>query len=386
MYAAVVAWLGTALTIEGSPLVSFVAAAVIAVLFQPLRGRLQRVANRMTYGSRDDPQRAVSSLASRLDDALTPGEALPALVSSVREAMRSPYASITAPDGTELAASGMPPTPAGLVVVPLTRHGEVLGALHLAPRAPGEEYDSRDRHLLGELTSLAASAVEAIRLREQTARLATDLQGSRERLVAAREEERRRLRRDLHDGLGPMLAGQVMKIESARDLVRDQPQRADMMLGDALEGMVDAVAEVRRVAHDLRPPALDELGLAGAVRRLADGLAAHRLDVQITVDDLPSLPAAVEVAAYYIVGEALTNVARHSGAGSAVVALRVLGGELKVSVRDDGCGPGTATPAGVGTESMRERARELGGDCAVTAAAERGTLVSANLPCEGLGE
>jgi signal transduction histidine kinase len=305
---------------------------------------------------------------------------------SVREAMRSPYASISAPDGAELAASGKPPTPARLVTVPLTRHGEMLGALHLAPRAPGEEYDSRDRHLLGELASLAASSVEAVRLRERTTRLATDLQASRERLVAAREEERRRLRRDLHDGLGPMLAGQAMKIESVRDLVHDQPGRADAMLGDVLEGMVDAVAEVRRVAHDLRPPALDELGLAGAVRRLADGLAGNRLDIQIAVDDLPSLPAAVEVAAYYIIGEALTNVARHSGARSAIVALRTVGSELQVSVRDDGCGPGMATHAGVGTESMRERARELGGDCAVAAAPERGTLVSANLPCAGLGE
>ena len=385
-YAAVVTWLGSALTIEGGPVVSFVAAVTIAVLFQPLRERLQRLANRLTYGSRDDPQRAVSALARRLDDALTPGEILPAVVGSVRDALRSPYASISMPDGAELAASGTPPAVTGLVAVPLTRHGVPLGLLRVAPRAAGEEYDNRDRDLLDQLASQAANAVEAVRLHAQAARLAADLQASRERLVSAREEERRRLRRDLHDGLGPMLAGHAMKIETARDLVADRPRQAEALLGDVLTGAVEAVAEVRRVAGGLRPPALDELGLAGAVRRIADGLDTRRLNVRVTADDLPPLPAAVEVAAYHIVGEALTNVVRHSGAGHADVVLRLVGDELHISIRDDGSGPDRAAPAGTGTVSMRERAQELGGDSITTTAAEGGTLVSATLPCERLGQ
>jgi signal transduction histidine kinase len=205
-------------------------------------------------------------------------------------------------------------------------------------------------------------------------------------LVTAREEERRRLRGDLHDGLGPQLAALTLTLDAARNLLRRDPEAAEQLLAAAKGDVVTAVEDVRRVVHDLRPPALDELGLLGAVgqqvqrfRRIEPG--AQGLDVQLDVPpELPVLPAAVEVAAYRIVSEALTNVARHAGARTACVRIRCCGAALELEVADDGRGIEDGAPRGVGTASMRERAGELGGSVTVTRPPGGGTVVRAVLP------
>jgi signal transduction histidine kinase len=377
VYALVVTVVGRRLQVGDAPWVSFLAAAVVAVLFAPLRARLQRRANRLTYGDRDDPQHAVTTLARRLDDTLAPEEMLPAVVGSVRSALRAPYAAVIAPDGTVLAASGVePPRTTSL---PLTSHGQQLGSLHVAARGPGERYDRRDERLLDELTRQTSAAVEAVVLHERTARLAAELQASRERIVTGREEERRRLRRELHDSLGPALATQAMLVETARNLVATQPDRAEELLDRVLASTTDAVAHVRHVASGLRPPALDDVGLLAALQRLADPLGAGGLVVTVTAEDVPPLPAAVEVAVYQIAAEALTNTLRHANASRAEVTL-VVGPDVVLTVRDDGVGLPQSRAAGVGTASMRERAAELGGECAIGPAADGGTLVRARLP------
>jgi signal transduction histidine kinase len=219
------------------------------------------------------------------------------------------------------------------------------------------------------------------RLREAFVPEAVELQQARERLVAAREEERRRLRRDLHDGLGPALAGAALKVEAAENLLASDPRGAAGLLEDARAEIQDAVADVRRLVYALRPPALDELGLVGAIREQAErlGVGEH---IRVEVDgpeQLDGLPAAVEVAAYRIALEAMTNVARHADAHRCVVRISV-DGNLELEVFDDGHGLPSDFRAGVGIGSMRERAEELGGACEVEPVDGRGTRVRARLP------
>jgi signal transduction histidine kinase len=213
-------------------------------------------------------------------------------------------------------------------------------------------------------------------------RLNGELQRSRERLVTAREEERRRIRRDLHDGLGPTLAALGLKLETARNRLADDP-RADVLLAELAERTQAAVGDIRRLVYALRPPALDELGLVGTLRQLGDGLAGQHLgglSVSIEASELPALPAAVEVAVYRIVQEALTNVTRHARATTARVHLVATDGLLSISVEDDGAGLPPAFTAGMGLASMRERAEELGGACLIARGAEQGTSVVATVP------
>ena len=214
--------------------------------------------------------------------------------------------------------------------------------------------------------------------------LTADLQLARQRLVTTREEERRRLRRDLHDGLGPQLASLSLKADTARNFVADDPAAVDRLLVEFKGQTQDAISDIRRLVHGLRPPALDQLGLAGALREQANSLSGDR-GVQIIVaapEVLPALPAAVEVAAYRIVTEALTNVVRHAEATRCTVWLCLDDGALHLAVDDDGAGLPADYRAGVGLSSMRERAEELGGACRIEARAPQagGTRVAAWLP------
>jgi signal transduction histidine kinase len=271
-------------------------------------------------------------------------------------------------------------------------HREEMGRLVISPRAPGEGFSDADRRLLEDLARQAEVAVHAVRL-------TADLQSSRERLVTTREEERRRLRRDLHDGLGPTLASLVLKLDAARKMVRPKPADAEEMLSHLKNQTQDTVGDVRRLVYGLRPPALDDLGLVAAIRQQArghdfvDGLSRKTENEAAAVDgkascsidapdDLPLLPAAVEVAVYRIAQEALTNVARHARARRCRVRISVdrAGGALTLEVRDDGVGLAEGRRAGVGLSPMRERAEELGGRCEVEPDPEGGTRVLARLP------
>ena len=263
----------------------------------------------------------------------------------------------------------------------------------IATRAPGEGFSGADRRLLEDLARQAEVAVHAVRL-------TADLQRSRERLVTTREEERRRLRRDLHDGLGPTLASFALKVDAARKLVSRKPEDAKMLLSRLKEQTQDTVTDVRRLVYGLRPPALDDLGLVAAIRQQAEsqGFVAYEDFSGAAGDgvsgesglvfsleapgDMPTLPAAVEVAAYRIAQEAITNVARHAHAKTCRVRLSVDRGSgvLEVEITDDGAGVPEVRVAGVGLSSMRERAEELGGTLAVEPKPEGGTRVLARLP------
>jgi signal transduction histidine kinase len=228
---------------------------------------------------------------------------------------------------------------------------------------------------LREATRPWRAAVHAVRL-------TTDLQHSRERLVAAREEERRRLRRDLHDGLGGQLAGLTVQAGALRRLIPRDPDAADELVVELREELRGAISDIRRLVYDLRPPALDDLGLLEALRQLAARYGSKDEPLRVVVEaplELPDLPAAVEVAVYRIVQEALTNVARHAGAKTCIVRL-VVNGDVILEIVDDGVGIPAEQSAGVGLSSMRERAAELGGSYVVEKAPKSGTRVLVSLP------
>jgi signal transduction histidine kinase len=385
VYVMVVGGLGELLQVRGNVMVSLTATALVAVLFQPLRERLQRTVNRLMYGERDDPYAVLSRLGQRLETSLAPDAVLPAAVNAVAEALKLPYVAVeVGKDGVLETAAATGEWTGEPLRLPLVYGGETVGRLVLGRRPGEEDFAPSDRRLLEDLAHQIGVAAHAVRLTDEAVRLSTDLQRSRERLVTAREEERRRLRRDLHDGLGPQLAGLTMTAEAARDLVSTDPERAKDLLGDLTERAQAAVSDVRRLVYGLRPPALDALGLLGALRAHADH---HNDGVSVGVEapeQLPSLPAAVEVAAYRIALEAINNAERHAGARSCVVrvALDEAAAALHVDVADDGRGIEEARGTGVGLSSMRERAAELGGWCAVEAPASGGTRVRACLPCE----
>lgn len=211
----------------------------------------------------------------------------------------------------------------------------------------------------------------------QLAQQTDQLQTSRQLLIAAREEERRRLRRDLHDGLGPTLAAQVFRVGAARNLHHTQPVKADDLLHQIETSITGVVGQVEQLVDQLRPRRLDQLGLRGAIR---DHVQRSQLPFNVVFeldDNLPTLPAAVEVAVWRIVQTALDNVAQHAAAQHCWLTLTIHDGRLQLLLADDGRGISAETPFGVGLASMRERTEELGGHFAVTPRAPSGTTVRA---------
>jgi signal transduction histidine kinase len=367
--------LGVRVLAGGGDLAGLLAVGVVAVAVHPVHARVRRRVERWVYGDRSDPYAALRRLSDRLEDTADPEQVVRTVATTIAEALRVDEVEVL----VDRAVSA-PPTDdrAGQVSVSLTHHGQPLGRL-VVHVPPGRSLSVADRDLLDELARHAGVVVDAVYL-------GLDLRQSRVRLVTAREEERRRLRRDLHDGLGPSLAAIVLKLNAVSGLVHDD--RASRLLGQLREETRMAIEDIRRLVDDLRPPALDEVGLVDALRQRADALSRDGRDgLLIDVEGPahpPVLPAAAEVAAYRIATEAMTNVLRHSGATSCLVSLTV-NGALEVSVADNGSRPWDPARAGVGWASMRERAAELGGACTVSRRREGGTLVRAVLPITGPG-
>jgi two-component system NarL family sensor kinase len=368
LYAGVVALLGAALRDRAGFAASLVAAGVVAVVLAPLRARLQRGVDRMLYGQRRDPFAVMSQLGRRLERA-APDQVLPALAEEVAATLKLPRVTIELSGGeaaTHGEGGGEP------LVLPLTFQSREVGRLTLSPRGPRELFSRAERELLEGVARQLGVAAYAVGL-------TAELQRSRESLVTAREEERRRLRRDLHDGLGPLLAGVSLRIGAARNVLRGDPDAADVLLAGLAGQTQGAVADVRRLVDDLRPPALDELGLVAAIREQAARFEG-KLTVSVEVlGELGDLPAAVEVAAFRIATEAVTNSARHAEARVCRVCLS-LAGALEVEVRDDGRGLPAGVQPGVGLVSIGERAAELGGTWSIGPCPGGGTVVTARLP------
>ncbi len=361
---------------------AMVAGGVIALLLLPLAVGLQRIIRRLVYGDREFPSRVVSELR-RLDPLTAPTEALEETLQLLARRLRLSYAAIEVfgdPPSNRIETSigeprGRPTT------IELQVGGADLGRLRLEVDPGRDPFGPGDRRLLQDVGSQVGALVQAISINR-------DLQASRQHLITAREEERRRVRRDLHDGLGPSLAAMAMRLDAARDLIPENPVQAAELVGQLSDQTREEIVEVRRLVDGLRPPALDQFGLVSALRQRAD---EHNLtarpgrDAQLTWaidadEDLEPLPAAVEVAAYRIVVEAVTNAVRHSAADTCAVTLRRDADALHIEIRDTGVGLDPSPVMGIGLTSMRERAEELGGTCTLTSMAGRGTVVQARIP------
>ncbi|MGW2395586.1 sensor histidine kinase [Kitasatospora sp. NPDC001664] len=364
----------------GSPSTGLLLAPVallIGMLLRPTVRWATRMVNRYYYGERAEPYQVVRRLTDRLGRAVSPAE-LPRLVcATVVETLRLPGARVvvrTRDGELELALLGSV-DPLHAAEFPMTYQNEVIGRLLVPPR-PGEPaVDRQDADILATLAAHAAPAVASLRLYEE-------LQASRERIVLAREEARRRLRHDLHDGLGPMLSGLRLRVDAIRAL--DGPGGpGDRPLAEVSAGIGQAIVELRHITDGLAPAALDKYGLGNAVATLVGRLAGAGPEITavLTPDPLPPLPAAVEVAAYRICAESLNNAVRHARATRIRLALTVRDGHLETEVADDGRGfTPPAEGGGIGLRSMADRAEELGGRFSLAPAATGGTVATAVLP------
>jgi signal transduction histidine kinase len=379
LYVLAVGALGTFFQTQGNLIVALLATGIVAALFQPLRERLQRGVNRLIYGERDDPVEALSRLGRQLEMAVPPDKVLPTLVETIAQTLKLPYVAIHLPhqEGDKIAALYGNFVPE-LVQFPLVYQGEDTGRLAVGLRSPGSHFSPAEMRLLQNIARQAGTAVHAVQL-------TADLQRSRQNLVAAREEERLRLRRDLHDGLGPAIASVIWQADSAREMINTDPSGAAQLLESSIEQAQAALADIRRLVYGLRPPALDELGLVGALEQSA----RQHQHTSVTIEapaPFPSLPAAVEVAAYRIIQEALKNAIEHGKARNCVTYMSIddglAPGSLCLTIRDDGVGlPEVVTP-GVGLISMCERAEELGGAFAIHPRQAGGTEVEVRLPLD----
>ncbi|MEN2736397.1 ATP-binding protein [Microbacterium sp. X-17] len=339
--------------------------AAVAVLALPVVASSAWLATGIVYRGRRSPRASGERFQRRLE-ATGRAEAAPAvLVTSIAESLRSA--------GVAFDVGGVVSAETGRLrgdeeQVSIAFNGSVLGALRIAPR-PGETtLTRRDRAVVAELARRAAPALH-------DAATVTELQHTRDRLIRAREEERRELRRELHDDLSPALAGVAL---AADGLVRSLPQGADRQAASTLlADAKDAAARARELAYGLRPAVLDDRGLLAAIH---DRVGADSR-VEIHAASLPdSLPAAVELAALRIVQEAVTNARRHADATRIAVHIGGNDGAMRIRVEDDGVGIPALPAPGMGLRSIRDRAEELGGSARIAVGSLGGTLVEASLP------
>ena len=359
LYVGLVAALDRVLRGTGAPLLATLA---IALAFNPVRVRLQRLVDRAVYGTRRDPVAAVSAVGQRLA-----GDDLGGVADALRESLRLGYVAIEREDGS-LVDSGEPTVSSQ--TWPLTHDGKPIGKLVVGPRRGERRLSRADQKIIDLVAAPLAIVLHAQGLTE-------DLKASRERVIDAAEEERTRLRRELHDSLGPLLTGAALKADSIGLAARHRPERAESLANELADQLRQSVEAVRQLAYGLRPAALDELGLVGALREEGDRLSQVKVIVEAP-EPLATLPSSVEVAAYRIAAEALTNVVRHSDARLASVRLTTDDGSLKMIITDDGRSNGPWSP-GLGLTSVRLRASEVGGVCEAGPTPEGGR-VTATLP------
>ena len=383
IYVVTVGGLGLLFQTSGNLVISLIATGLVAVAFNPVRARLQRSVNQLMYGRRDDPYAVLSSLSQQYQTTVVPAETLTSIVATIAATLKLPYVAIELLDQTEQIGRAAVGAPGGETVeLPIRYQNETVGRLLVSPRGGGEQLTSSEQQLLADIAAQIGPVASATRLN-------LALQHSREQLVLAREEERRRIRRDLHDGFGPTLASQTLKLDAVLDLLdADDVQAAAAQVAQLKRQTQQMVADIRRLVYELRPPALDELGLLEALRahvaQMNEATGTLRTSIAASPEPLPSLPAAIEVAAYRIALEGVTNAMRHAQARACHVRFTIADNgypsQLAVVITDDGVGLPADMRPGVGLTSMRERAEELGGTFEAASQPGRGTRITATLP------
>jgi len=359
VYIGLVAVLERVVRGAGAPVV---AALAIALAFNPVRVRLQRLVDRAIYGTRRDPVAAMSAVGQELA-----GDDLGGVTDALRQTLRLSYVAIERRTGG-LVESGE--RPATMQTWPLAYDSEPIGNLVVGPRHGERQLSRSDQRVIDLVAAPLAIVLHAQALTE-------DVKASRERVIEAAEEERTRLRRELHDSLGPLLTGAAFKADGIALAAQHRPERAEFLATELADQLRQSVEAVRQLAYGLRPAALDELGLVGALREEGRRFSPVKVIIDAP-ESLPALPSLVEVAAYRIAAEALTNVVRHSDAKLASIQLITNDGTLEMIITDNGTSR-AAWSSGLGLASIKSRASEIGGACEAGPTAEGGRVV-ARLP------
>jgi signal transduction histidine kinase len=382
IYIGLAALPGLALSDQIPVQLAVVLTIVAALAFQPLRRRLENVADRWVFGKRVNRYQVLTEFGAELEATVGLGDLLPRLAAAVKEGLGAPWVRVSLPGAGSTA--GEPAGPVGLTV-PLERAGDrpgvswtVQGTIECGAKPGG--YEPVDTELLTTLAGQASTAIANVRLTAELAARLAELEKSRARIVAAQDAERRRIERNIHDGVQQEVVALMMKLRLARNQIGRGERTAEDALAELQVDVRELLVDLRELAHGIHPPVLSDGGLVAAVEARTARLP---FDVRITVpSDLRGRRFAedVEGAAYFVVCEALTNAVKHSGATGTEVELTTTPGRLSVLVRDDGAGFAQADLPGTGLTNLRDRVEALGGRFRVETEPGKGTTVIADLP------
>ncbi|MFN2591189.1 MAG: histidine kinase, partial [Actinomycetota bacterium] len=401
IYVGVVAGVGTAIGNRGSVFLSAVAAGLAALAFQPVRRRAQALANRLVYGERATPYEVLSRFSERLGEAYSVDDVLPRMARIVAEGTTASPVHVWLRLGDRLrpaaawperlkAVNDLPlegddlPDFGGPVAFAVRHQGDLLGAITVEPRA-GEPFTPIQRRLVEDVSSQAGLVLQNVRLTaelrarlEEISRQAAELRASRQRLVAAQDEERRRLERNIHDGAQQQIVAIGVKLGLARALVDRDPVKATQVLTELHRENQEALETLRDLARGIYPPLLADHGLAAALEAQA---RKSPVPVSVDADGVGRFPQEVEAAAYFVILEAIQNVAKYAKAGAVTIRLAAADGELRLAVVDDGAGFDPSTVRrGSGLSNMGDRLAALGGALDVRSSPGGGTTVEGRIP------
>jgi signal transduction histidine kinase len=398
VYVGIVVGIGTVVGSGGRPnlVLSIIATAVVAVAFQPVRERLQKIANRLVYGKRATPYEVLSQFSEQVAESYAADEVLPRMASvlaegagadraevwlrtgaMLRQAASWPADSADLAEPARIVDDALPAVPGADRVVAVRHQGELLGALAISKRA-GESLTPIEEKLVDDLAQQAGLVLKNVGLTAELLARLEDLRASRQRLVAAQDEERRRLERNLHDGAQQNLVALKVKLGLAEMLAEKDPERARTLLGELKADTDETLDTLRDLARGIYPPLLADKGLAAA---LAAQARKATLPVEVAANGIGRYPQEIEAAVYFCVLEALQNIQKYAQAQSATVRLTQSIGELSVEIRDHGKGfQSDSTKRGSGLQNMEDRMDALGGTIEVSSAPGSGTIVTACLP------
>ena len=353
--------------------VNLVAAVLLGLTIVPVSRWLNHGINELVFGQQDNPFALPSMINQQLRGMQIPQLTLPAVSENIATALHLPYVAIEL-DGDEgrVFAYGSAQTPAARHLFPVNYLDQPMGNLIASGRSANYPLSQSDRQVLQDIAQQIGIAVYLANMTEV-------LQTSREAIVVAREEERRRIRNDLHDGLAPTLSSFRLQLGVIRRLMAVNPGEAEIIIEELSRDLKQATHGIRDLVYHLRPPMLDELGLIGAIQNLE--LLDDDLQLELDMPDpLPPLSAATEVALYRIVTEAVHNVAKHASATTCSIRITIDPEVLSLTITDDGQGMPAGYSNGIGLQSMHERAAELGGSFSIQPADPSGTCIEVHLP------
>ena len=394
VYVAIVVGIGSLVGRGGQPNValSILATGVVAVAFQPVRERVQKFANHLVYGKRATPYEVLSEFSDRLGGAYQTEELLPRMARILAEGTGAARADVWLADDDALRpdaawpedAAPSPPVPVDPfpeAFIPVRHQGELLGALSLEKRA-GETLTATEQKLVEDLAGQAGLVLRNARLTEELLARLEDLKASRQRLVAAQDEERRKLERNLHDGAQQQLVALSVKARLAQQLAERDPARVEQMLEQIQADTSDALETLRDLARGIYPPLLADQGLVAALEAQARKAA---VPTSVEGDGIGRFGQDVEAAVYFSCLEALQNVAKYAEASRATIALSNGDGSLSFTVTDDGAGFDAAqTSYGTGLQGIADRLAALGGTLDVHSSKGEGTTVTGRLTAEAV--